>query len=389
MESIDLPYSFFNKKDFERLADIHDTSCVSIYISTKRAGQEVLEGQFQLKNCITQVTAELEQLDYKKAEIENFLKPVDLLLDDASFWRNQSDGLAIFLSKEGMWHYTLPLAFKKYAYVSNHFYLLPVIPFFNGDGKYFMLSLSQGRIRFFEGNRHSITEVRVDDLSPPSMKDAVNHEHKQKNLQFRSGQGSNQDAIFNGHSDGIDDNNKEIERLFHLVDDGLMKLIGNEDCPLILACQDQYYPVYKKITNYAYLFNDFINTNPDQEDALLLHEKAWLLIKDFFQGDQKNKVIEYENLQHTTKASSELEQIIRAAVDGRVETLFIQTPKEIHGLYDEENRSVIIDETKSISNASLINLTAVKSINQGAKVYLLNSEEMPVKRTVMNAIYRY
>ena len=390
MESTNLSYSFFAKKDFEELANIHDTCCISIYIPTKRVGKEVDEGQgqLQLKNCMKKIRDELKQCNCSNGEIENYLKPIDLLLEDTMFWRNQLDGLAIFLNKKEMWYYSLPLPFKKYTYVSDHFYLLPLIPIFNGDGKYYLLNLSQGRIQFFEGSRHSIKEIMVDDLLPENLEEAIGDDYPQKNLQFRSG-GGKENAVFHGHGAGKDSFDKEIEKFFRSVDDGLMELIRHEKYPLIIACQDQYYPTYKKINSYAYLFGQHISTNPEQEDVRILHEKAWLLVKDFFQQYQKNKVKEFRDLNHFAKASSELEKIIRAAVDGRVDSLFILITTEINGLYDLENRSVIIDEAKSINNASLINLAAVKSFMQGAKVYLVYSEEMPLKGTSMNAIFRY
>jgi hypothetical protein len=391
MESTMLPNSSITQKDFELLVNTHDTSCVSIYIPTGRAGKTVDErqGELRLKNCIKEVRRELQQRNYSTAEIGSILNPVELLLDEASFWKNLSDGLAIFCSKKELWYYSLPLHFETYTYVSDHFYLLPLMPNFYGDGKYYLLNLSEKHIQFFEGNRDRITEVTVEGLLPEGLDDAAEYDPRQKNLEFRSGKGSNGDTMFDGHGAGKDNFNKDLEKFFRLVDDGLMKLLGNEERPLILACQDQYFPIYQEVTSYAHLFKQFISTNPEHENVLLLHEKAWLLVKDFFHEDQKNRAEEFQNLQRITKASSELEKITRAAFDGRVGSLFVDLSKEIHGLYDQENRSVIIDEIKSADNASLINLIAVKSFMQGAKVYLVDPEEMPVKGTALNAIFRY
>jgi hypothetical protein len=200
--------------------------------------------------------------------------------------------------------------------------------------------------------------------------------------------GADKAPVFHGHRA----QNKEeirIEKFFRAVDKGLLEMIHDTKRPLILACQDQYFPVHKKLTYYAYLHDEHIGGNPEKYDPLLLHEKAWRLLEPVFLKNRESKIREFQDLQNTQKASSDIEEIVPAAVDGRVDTLFVRRSKEIYGMYDKANRTVIIDEEKQIQNASLINLTAVRSFIQGAVVYLLGPEEMPQRGVVMNAILRY
>jgi len=390
MKNPSTTYSFFSQKDFNQLADNQQTDCISIYLPTHRAGKEVDEGhdKLTLKNCLQEISAHLSQYIHSEAAVEELLRPAKLLLEDVHFWRNQSDGLAIFISKGEMQHYTLPLQFKTYTYISNHFYLKPLIPFFNGDGNFYLLKLSQQEVSFFEVNRHRITEINVDDLVPETITELVDQDNKQKSLQSRSGQDSRNGALYHGQGSGKDDNNKDIEKFFRAVDDGLNHLISDKEAPLVLACLNQYYPIYKEITKCNNLYGEFIPGNPEEEDPMLLHEKAWLLMKGFFQQNRINKVKEFQNLLNSGKVSSETNDIICAAVEGRVDTLFIQVSNEIYGLYDKENRTLIIDQTKN-GNVSLTNLAAVKGFTQGAEVYLVSSDEMPLKGSAMNAIFRY
>jgi hypothetical protein len=266
--------------------------------------------------------------------------------------------------------------------------LKPLIPFFNGDGSFYLLKLSQREVSFFEASRHAITEIDIDDLIPNAITDLIDQDNKQKSLQSRSGQESSNGPLYHGHGAGKDDHNKDIEKFFRAVDDGLTHLISDKEVPLVLACLDQYYPIYKEITGYNNLFDEFISGNPDDEYLTLLHEKAWLVIKKFFQKNRTKKVNEFQNLLNSGKVSSETNDIICAAVEGRVDTLFIQVSNEIYGLYDKENRTLIIDQIKN-GNVSLTNLAAVKSFAQGAEVYLVSSDEMPLKGSAMNAIFRY
>ncbi|HET8962265.1 MAG TPA: hypothetical protein VFM99_00090, partial [Chitinophagales bacterium] len=66
------------KKELLELAEIHDTKCVSIFISTHRGGEETLNGKdaIKLKNQLKDVKAKLALQGWSENAIESFLKPI-------------------------------------------------------------------------------------------------------------------------------------------------------------------------------------------------------------------------------------------------------------------------------------------------------------------------
>jgi len=377
--------------DFSQLSEVHDQHCISIYIPTSRAGEKVdrNHGQITLKNSLKNLTHTLKDYKLNVKEIENYLSPVYDLLDDSQFWRKQSDCLAIFLSKQQMKYYTLPIDQVEFNYLSDHFFLLPIIPLFSGDGKFYILSLSLQDIKLYEGTRHSIAEVYVEDLLPERLEDVVGYDFQNKSLQFRSGQGGSAGAMFHGQGAGKDDKDVELEKFLRAVDKGLMKLIKDENAPLILACVDHYYPVYAKITAYSKLFDQNISGNNEETDALLLHEKAWSLVESDFKKHRNKMAEQLRNQSSNGKSPFDLNDIIPAVIDGRVEALFVQKGKDKYGLYDMVNRSLIVDENIKTNQASLFNLAAIQSWQKGGHVYVVEKDEMPFKGTGMNALFRY
>ena len=87
-------------KKFKELAQVNEPHCISIFIPTHRAGEEVNEmlDQKKLKNRLKEVRHELESWQLHNNEIDRLLKPVDDLISDKGFWKYQSDVLAIFLN---------------------------------------------------------------------------------------------------------------------------------------------------------------------------------------------------------------------------------------------------------------------------------------------------
>ncbi|MCB2208047.1 MAG: hypothetical protein KQH67_07085 [Bacteroidetes bacterium] len=382
---------FLSKKDFKELAEVHDQHCISIYIPTARAGEDADKnhGRLRLKNSIKKVQKILTDYGLTEREIDNYLSSVKNLVDDHNFWRDQSDCLVIFLRNQMMKYYKIPIDFEEFTYVSDHFYLKPLISLFNGDGKFFLLNISLKGVKFYEGTRHTITRVFIDDLVPEKLEEVVGYDYQNKTLQFRSGQGGEAGAMFHGQGSGKDDKNVELEKFLRAVDKGLMKLIQDDDAPLILACVDHYLPVYAHITSYSNLFNKNISGNHEHTSPIELHELAWVLVEETFQQKRKKIINSMRDLSASGKTSYEINEIISASIDGRIEALFIQQLKDRYGLYDSINRSLIIDESLKTGHASLFNLAAVQTWLNNGQVFLVGPDEMPFEGTIINALFRY
>ena len=177
------------KKEIAELHDINQKNCISILIPTHRAGKKVLKGEdaLALKNQLKGVKDKLSKKGLSENEINKKTQPVQELIESNSFWREQSDGLAIFIADGITKTYTLPVYFKEFSYISNSFYLKPLMPMFVGDGNFYLLMLERRNVKLYECTQHSFTEIIIDDLIPESKRDRVGFDYEEKNLQFRSG----------------------------------------------------------------------------------------------------------------------------------------------------------------------------------------------------------
>lgn len=377
--------------EFKKLANIHDQHCVSMYVPTDRAGQDVdnKKGQIILKNCLKDVKSRLKDYQLNDPEIEDYLQPATDLLTDTHFWRNQSDCLVILLNNNKMRVYTLPIDQPELTYVADHFYLLPILPIFTYDSMFYLLSLSLNNIKFYEATRYSLAEIILEGIVPEKLEEVVGYKFQEKSLQFRTGQGGEASVIYHGQGSGKDDKAMETEKFLRAVDQSLMSMIKEDDVPLVLACVDHYYPIYKKITAYSNLFSDHISGNHEETSPKLLHEMALEVVDDYFQERRKTATKRLKEQSPVGKTSFDLNDIIPAAIDGRIESLFIRKSKDRFGLYDKINRSLIIDESQKAKQASLFNLAAIQTWLKDGDVFIVEKEDMPIEGTSMNALFRY
>lgn len=380
------------KKKVLELSEIHSTFCVSIFIPTHRAGKETVsrEDALNLKNQLKDIKLKLSQKGMSVQDIEKFVKPVNDLVNDSEFWRHQSDGLVIFLSDNLYEKYTVPVYFEEFNYLSNEFYLKPLMPLFNSDGLFYLLTLKMDEVKFYEGTRHSITEIVIADLIPSQIEDRVGYDYEQKSLQSRSQQGNKGDGMFHGHGDSESELKNELMRYFRAIDKGLMTILHDDQKPPLVVCSlNFHFPIYREVNSYQNLFPQYISGNPADKDTFLLHEEAWELLQPYFSKTRQEKLDQFSKFIGTGKTSSDINKILPAALEGNVDTLFLENRVDIFGVYNPSPQEINIQDTHQIPNISLMNLVAMKVLIKGGTVYLFEKEDMPDVSSKINALFRY
>ncbi len=387
-----------SKEIFENLANFQGSHCVSIYLPMHKDGKEQNERLSQgfLKQCLREAETKLEKYEMEPPEIKNYLKPAEALLADIELWRNPSDGLAIFLGKDGMNYYRLPLAFEKETYVNNHFFLKPLLPLYESNDDYYLLVLSQDYVKLYGGNKFGLADTYIEDFAPDQLEKAVGFDFKPKMLEFRTGQNvqnktafKESNALFHGHGSGKDDVKPELFRFFREIDNTINEKIINKKTPLIVACDKSLFSFYKEANTYLSLLDICVHGDPEFKTVTELHQESQKLIQPYFEKTKEDKILQFNNLNHTPKASFQISEIVPAAVQGKIDALFVRKGADEFGVFDEKEYKLVLDDKKEKDNISLTNLCAVQTFLQGGKVYLMDEEEMPVKGHIMNALFRY
>lgn len=383
----------FNKSTFLSLSEIHEPHCVSIYIPTQRAGgpKGKQEDRIKFKNQLKLVSQKLEAYGLKEPEVKEYLSPARQLLENEVLWSHLSDGLVVFVYGETMDYYTVPIEFDEYHHIEGNLYLLPLIPLLADEGRHFIMPVSLNSVRFFEATRHSFTPVTVEGLIPQTLEEAVGTDFEQKSLQFRTGHSmSGESATFHGHGAGqMPEKKEEIQKYFNALDEGLMKMIHDEHVPLVLACVEYLFPIYKESNSYDFLENDFIHGNHDETAPLELHTKSWEIVGKKFDKNREEALETFELKLSAAKASYNETEVIAASLVGQTETLFVRKGSQIWGTYHPNNHKVEIDTVARVGNSELINRAAIKTLSLGGKVLYVDSDEMPEEMGKVSATYRY
>jgi len=381
----------FNKNVFESLAAFKSdkNNLITILIPTDRIG-DGQAAKIRFKNQLDEAMQLLTEgvvpeHPMTKVEALKYLALPYALLDNDDFWIHQSDGLAAFIGPDKFDYYSLPIDFQATTYINNHFYLFPTLEAITGKKRFFLLALSQNEVRFFEGNKYSITPVIINDLVPANLEATQVGEVYPSELQAHSG-GGNQ-AIYHGHGGNSDKKLNQLENYFRQVDKGLMEMLHDEQAPLVIAAVDYLVPIYKNISNYAAIVDASIDGNPENDDPVLLHEKAWPLIQSIVDKQVDEEKGTFKEALNKGRASEQLTEIIPAAKNGKVDTLFISKDAQpLWGTHQVSTNSIALHTAQQKESSCLINAAALDVFLQGGKVVL--EEDFPAT-DMAQAIYRY
>ncbi|MBZ0263093.1 hypothetical protein K8I28_00365 [bacterium] len=384
------PMNLPTREDLNELMSFNNEHSASIYMPTFRVGDKTLQNPIRFKNLVTELEKQMEKAGLESDEIASYLNPAKELQDTYSFWQYQSDGFALFMNRDYFRYFRVPMEFKELAVLTNRFHLKPLLPLFAGDGKFYVLAISQNNVRLFRGSRHSVDQINLEDL-PNSLADALGVDEAQTQLQFHSGsthKGGEGGGLFASHGTGEEDNKEKIQKYFHLIDDGLRGYLGGDNAPLVLAGVDYYFPLYREVNSYPYLTEGMVAGNPEYVSIQELHQRAWEIVRPIFDKDKNRALEQYGNFHGTGKATNDLNTIIPAASQGRVDTLFVAVGEQVWGDFIENDQSLRLTERGENGSQDLLDLAAIQTLTNGGKVFAEKRDRIP-DQSSLAAIFRY
>lgn len=377
--------------DVRQLLDVTGPFLLSIYLPTHRTGDEVLQMRDAktLEGYIRKVEGLLEEAGMQAESIERRVHPLKELVKDEVFWRQRTEGLALFASESKLLTANLPFRVASEFRMAETFFLPPLAPLLSVSGGYYLLALELERIRLYKAGRDTFEEIHIQEIIPDRLEDRVGYDYEQKSLQFRSQQRTQGGSSSHGHAEADRDRKNEILRYFREVDEGLMPVLREAHLPLILASQDYLAALYKAASSYTPIAETVLTTNLSEVDDARLHRESWDAMRPVFKEEMLAKRAKFEELHGTGKASSQASVILPAAFDGKVDSLFIAEGKDIRGMYNKEDRRIAVVDHPQPFTESLINLAMRETLRNGGAVFSQSDDNMPDGNRGMAALFRY
>ncbi|WP_348254107.1 hypothetical protein [Leptolyngbya sp. NM3-A1] len=335
----------------------------------------------QLRQLLEDAHLQLQKQDFSQILIWHLLRPAETFLENDHFWQMVREGLAIYLTPDGMFSFQLPLQVEPLVWVSDRFYLKPLFPCIASPSYAYILALSEKRTQLYQATATTISKVplfyglqvlnQANVCASPGVRTLPRVRERSTLLTVEK-----RDAL---------------HQICSRIDVALQTYLSSEPVPLLLVAERDIQAIYRYTNTLPNLLNVGLEHNPDDLPLEILHRMAWENVEPWLRRSRESDIQRFNALQALGQANSYLEQIVPAACQGRVETLFVMAERQYWGQIDLNFGALEqVNDTHPQDGGALVDLldlAATQTFLRGGKVYVVPVEEMPASAP-MSAIYQ-
>jgi hypothetical protein len=137
--------------------------CVSVYLPRQRSYPDSQQDSRHYRNLLDRAEESLRR-KYPAAQVQPLLARLRHLTDDAAFWTQRRDGLAVLASPATLDVFDLPRPVPERVIVADSFHVKPLLRIVQSAGRFHVLCLQREAMRLYEGNRDGL-----DPIAPPGV----------------------------------------------------------------------------------------------------------------------------------------------------------------------------------------------------------------------------
>jgi hypothetical protein len=367
------------------------TPAVSLFMPTHVAGRDVRQDPIELKNLLRQAEDKLAASGMRPTEARDMLEPARLLLEDNEFWQHSEGGLAVYIAPSFFKAYRVPLVLDEQCVVNDRFDVKPLLPLMEGK-RFYILGVSDHHVRLLECTPRTCQMVPLPDDVETTIEKAIRGDLDSHPGTMRH-QGSptnpaSAGGSYHGQAQEIQQEVHEDRMFFYRqIDDGVRKVMQNEQDPVIIAATDSVAPFYKQASHLKNIQEGFIHGSPEHVSHEQLHKQACEMMEPKWHAELNELQNQFGTAISHNLASRDVKEIIPAASMGRVGILFVSTGSTHWGKITDSNEVIDADADQP-GVEDLIDRAAVETLRTQGQVVVVKPEEMPGNGELA-AIYRY
>jgi len=359
--------------------------CVTIILPLLKEPGHTDENAARLHRILDDVENKLEEFGLEGRAKGQYVSAARNFADEQLKSPPADSTLILYVSSSVFQIYMLPQEMEESVSIGSHFYLTPLLSDEAEAMHYFVLAMSKKKATLFEVKGRSIMVREVDGM-PASVEDAFKGmEHTDRQVNFHStGNGT---AAF--HGDGGEKDQQEIEMTVYIkaVCNSAHKLLHESKLPLVFAGVTEEYGIFKKFDESGMLLDEFIKGNPDMTMKEDLLEKSRPIVEKRMQESRKELAESFGTAAANQKGTENIDEVLKAAVEGKVDTLLLKRGAAEWGIV-QENGDSIGQTAKENGDEDLLSVAASWTLRNRGTVVFFPADEMPAK-TAMAAIFRY
>jgi hypothetical protein len=376
----------------DQIKELLSTSgiCLSVYMPTHRSHPENLQDPILFRNLLKELQESLA-LKHASKDVTKIMEPLTRLSENKELWNHTQDGLAIFSEGDILQIFGLPVSVPQLVIAAETFHTKPIQKYLQSVERFQVLGLSLHEFKMFEGNRHSMVRLDIDQNIATNIKEVLGDELTDEHTTVASygGVGGNKGNMVHGHGSRKDELDKDAERYFREVAKIVQeKFSVPSGLPLILAALPEHHALFHDVNNNSLLLKDSIAVNPLSVSTEKLAELAWQVMEPQYHNLLEKYSDDYNTSKANATGSDQLDEIAASAASGRIDTILIEENKVIPGKLDSQTGAIDRMDLNHPEVDDVLDDLGEMVIRMGGRIVIIPQEKMPTDNGVA-AIYRY
>lgn len=366
---------------------------VSLYLPMDPTYPQTEQNRLRLRRAIDQAEAELQSRGSDPAAIRDVLAAAqDLEQDDAFRRMTGTHGLALLLAPGDPRGWRLPYTCPESVDVGPAFYLAPLTRLLHWHLDFFVLSLSAKTVRLCRSTRTAMQSVELPPHTPHSEQEYLAGTEVGRPIRFQNGvrvsPAAPQIPTIHGQTSYKDDAKLRLHEYVQVVARGASKGLQSSGLPLVLVAVKELHPIFREAFSGSELVEPGIEGSPDELSDPEIHQQAVRLLETVPTGAWRGIVERYERAARSPRGTIALDQIVPAAVEGRVDALIAAFGTRVWGTWDAKQRRVSFRDGSDPQRVDLVDMAVRETLVHGGDVCIVPPDQVP-EQAVAAAAFRW
>lgn len=286
----------------KKLKDISSENCITIIMNSHRTKPDYLKDEISLKNHIKEVETRL-LADTTKRDATSLIDKLHKLSKDIDHSHNL-DSLMLFVNRDIAEFTRLPIKVVDRVIIDNTFATRDLVRAMHNESHYYILVLSQEKVRLIE----ALNDEVVKEFGAP---------FPMENTQFFT-RNKAESAVASRQS-------SLIGEFFNQVDKEVNAIRKQNPLPVLICTVEENYPEYLKIADQKNsIFDTYLNKNRISEKDHAIVSEAYKIVQSHHAKRNNDRKSELLKAVSENKFLSDTNEIYRAILEGKIQTLFIE-----------------------------------------------------------------
>jgi hypothetical protein len=242
-----------------------------------------------------------------------------------------------------------------------------------------VLALSRGEARLLRASSDELEECQVPGL-PPSVKDVSQFDDPQKHMTSHTsgsspaGRGG---QIFHGHGSARDTKDDATFPYLRQVDAALTRFLRREKAPLVLAAPEEVASDFRRTSSCAALMAEGVTGSSGRVSGKDLLARSRAVVERAKGREREAAAKQFVEFLGRGRAAERLDDVLKAAHEGRVTDLFLATDAEARGVYDPATGRAAVKSDSDAESDDLLDLAAALTLRHDGRVYPVLAAKIP------------